>query len=107
MAQLRRDYALFTEQQAEILVIGPEGKEEFKRYWDRNSLPFIGLPDPKHLVANLYQQEVKLLKGGRMPALMVIDRNGRIRYSHHGSSMSDIPQNNVILDLIEELNREE
>jgi peroxiredoxin len=67
-------------------------------------LPFIGLPDPAHVVANQYKQEVNLLKMGRMPALLVVDKAGRIRYAHYGHSMSDIPKNREILDLLEALN---
>jgi peroxiredoxin Q/BCP len=107
MAQLRLDYGKFTAQDAEILVVGPDNSKAFQEFWKNNNLPFIGLPDPKHKVAKLYGQQVKLLKMGRMPALMVIDRNGCTRYSNHGSSMQDIPRNQEILDLLAKLNEEE
>ena len=61
--------------------------------------------DPRHEVAKLYGQQVKLLKLGRLPALLVIDKNGQVRYSHYGSSMSDIPANTDILTIIDQLNR--
>jgi peroxiredoxin Q/BCP len=41
-----------------------------------------------------------------MPALLVIDKHGRVRYAHYGHSMSDIPPNLEILDLLETLNSE-
>jgi peroxiredoxin len=88
------------------LVIGPEDKAAFEDYWNENDLPFIGLPDPDHKVAKIYGQEVKLLQMGRMPALIVIDKSGRIRYRHYGSSMADIPENKKILTLLDELNQE-
>ena len=44
---------------------------------------------------------------GRMPALLVVDKGGRIRYAHYGHSMSDIPDNREILDLLDALNSEE
>jgi peroxiredoxin Q/BCP len=50
------------------------------RYWEVEHLPFIGLPDPKHVIANLYGQEVNLFKLGRVPALMVIDKKGQVRF---------------------------
>jgi len=53
----------------------------------------VGLADPTHTVAKRYGQEVKLLKWGRMPALMVIDKAGQVTYKHYGGSMSDIPPN--------------
>ncbi len=52
-------------------------------------------------IADLFGQEVKLLKFGRMPALMVIDQAGQIIYTHYGASMQDIPKNEEILDVIQ------
>jgi peroxiredoxin len=102
---LRDDYAAFTAREAEILAVGPDGPKAFQRYWESEKLPFIGLPDPRHRVANVYKQQVKLFKLGRMPMLSVVDKDGFIRYSHFGNSMSDIPENQVILDLLDELNQ--
>ena len=107
MAQLRQDYQQFMEREAEILVVGPEDSQAFAKYWEKEQLPFTGLPDPKHKVARQYGQQVKLLKLGRMPALMVIDKQGQIRYHHYGNSMSDIPENEDILQLLDELNNRE
>jgi peroxiredoxin Q/BCP len=106
MAQLRQDYEQFRDRQAEVVAIGPDGPNAFRRYWEEEHIPFVGLSDPKHTVADVYEQEVNLLKWGRMPALYVIDREGRIRYEHHGSSMSDIPTNNDVLALLDKLNHE-
>jgi peroxiredoxin Q/BCP len=69
-------------------------------------LPFIGLPDPKHKVANLYGQEVKLLKLGRIPALLLINKKGHVCYQHYSDSMSDIPENSLILGLLDKINSE-
>lgn len=101
MAQLRQDYPRFKEMATEIVVVGPEDAEAFRQYWKKNDLPFIGLPDPKHKILKLYGQEVKLFKLGRMPAQMLIDKSGMLRYVHYGHSMADIPANEEILDLIE------
>jgi peroxiredoxin Q/BCP len=76
------------------------------RYWEAEKLPFIGLPDPKHIVANLYGQEVNLFKLGRVPALMLIDTKGQVRYQHYSDSMSDIPENQLILGMLDKINRE-
>ena len=106
MAQLRHDYSEFVARDAEILVVGPDKPDELSRYWQERRLPFVGLPDPEHEVAELYGQEVNLLKLGRMPAQMVIDKSGQIRYAHYGHSMMDIPPNDDILSLLDQLNRE-
>jgi hypothetical protein len=42
-----------------------------------------------------------------MPALVVIDKRGRVYDQHHGNSMSDIPPNAQILALLDELNKAE
>ena len=106
MAQLRQDYHRFVELETEVIVIGPEGAAQFKNYWQDHQLPFVGLPDPQHSVLKLYGQEVNLFKLGRMPAQLVIDRAGMVRYVHYGKSMADIPENQELLALLSELNLE-
>lgn len=103
MAQLRQDYEEFVKRGAEILVVGPEGPEAFARYWEQEKLPFVGLPDPSHTVLKLYGQEVNLFKLGRMPAQAIVDREGVVRWIHYGHSMSDIPPNEELLALLDEL----
>ena len=95
---------MFTARDAEILAIGPDGPNAYRRYWETEKLSFIGLPDPRHTVADLYRQQVKLIKLGRMPALLVVDKEGLIRYEHYGDSMQDIPENAIIIKLLDELN---
>ena len=104
MAQLRQDYQQFVDREAEILVVGPDGLAAFREYWQKNDLPFIGLPDPEHNVANLYRQQVKLTRFGRMPAMMIIDKSGTIRFFHYADSMRDIPPNEMVLEFIDKLN---
>lgn len=106
MAQLRRDYSKFKAQDTEIVVVGPEGSDSFKMYWQSHKLPFIGLPDPNHSVLKRYGQEVNLFKLGRMPAQVLIDKQGIARFAHYGYSMSDIPENDEILQTIQALSNE-
>jgi len=107
MAQLRQKYSEFVRRGAEILVVGPDSREAFQQYWQKESLPFIGLADPTHEVARRYGQEVRLLKLGRLPALMVIDPAGMVRYAHYGSSMADIPPASEVLAVLDALQTEE
>jgi peroxiredoxin len=102
LTQLRQDYQQFVKRDTEIVVIGPEEAEAFLKYWLKEALPFIGLPDPEHKVLNLYGQEFNLIKLGRMPAQMLIDKAGMLRYVHYGHSMADIPSNEEIIKLIEQ-----
>lgn len=103
MAQLRQDYPEFVKRNAEVIVVGPEGPQAFSRYWEEESLPFVGLPDPEHVVLKRYGQEVNLFKLGRMPAQAIVDRDGVIRWIHYGHSMSDIPPNEELLSLLDSL----
>jgi len=101
---MRNDYQKFKEHGAEILAIGPDSAEAFQQYWQKENISYIGMPDPGHRVAVKYRQEVNLFKLGRMPLLCVIDKDGRIRYVHYGASMSDIPDNETLLGVIDQLN---
>ena len=46
---------------------------------------------------------MKIFKLGRMPAQVLIDRQGTARFVHYGHSMADIPQNEEMLALLERL----
>jgi peroxiredoxin len=104
LARLRDGHAAFVSRGAEILAVGPNDSDLFKRYWANERIPFIGLPDPDHRVARLYRQEVKLFKLGRMPLSCIVDKHGSVRYVHYGASMQDIPSNDELLHVIDELN---
>ena len=106
MAQLRRDYDEFRALDVEILVVGPEGAATFEAYWKKHDLPFTGLPDPKHSVLKQYGQEIKLFKLGRMPAMIIADARGVVRFVHYGHSMSDIPENAAVLETLQGLRDE-
>ncbi len=96
MAQLRRDYKKFVKKETEIVSIAPEDLETVRRYWRKERLPFVGLADRAHKVANRYGQPVRLVKLGRLPLQLIIDQTGRVRYRHEANSMSDIPNNAAI-----------
>ena len=104
MARLRNEYEEFTRRGAEVLAVGPDRTAVFQQYWQDEKIPFIGLPDLDHSVARTYKQEVKLFKLGRMPLNCVVDAKGYVRYAHYGNSMSDIPSNEELLHVIDELN---
>jgi peroxiredoxin len=107
LAQLRQEYEQFTARGAEIIVLGPDGPNAFRRYWAENDIPYIGAADIKSRIAAQYDQEVNLLKLGRMPAVFVIDHEGAIRYSHYAQSMSDLPDNQELFEVLDEIKQEE
>jgi peroxiredoxin len=104
MAQLRLDYEKFVQRTTEIVVIGPEDEEVFEYHWKRGEYPFVGIADPKHKIADLYNQQFKILKMGRMPAHIIIDTDGFIRFQHHGDSMRDIVDIKFVLNLLDKIN---
>jgi peroxiredoxin len=106
MAQLRQDYPQYVSRNTEIIAIGPETAKAFADWWHENKMPFIGIADPQHIIADMYGQQVKLLKLGRLPATLMIDKNGAIRFKHLGESMSDIPLSQDMISLIDDLNNE-
>lgn len=103
MMQLHQDYDKFLEKDTKIVVIGPENANKFKDYWEENNLKFYGIPDEKKSVLKLYEQKVNLFKLGRMPAQMLVDKEGGLRYIHYGHSMQDIPENSEMFELINKL----
>ena len=107
MAQLRQDYQKFVDQNTEVITVGPEDTVAFTKWWHEHQMPFVGIPDPKHDIAKLYSQQFKLFKGGRLPALSVIDREGKIRLMHYADLPSDIPPDEQILSLLAEINKTE
>lgn len=106
MAQLREDYQKFVERRTEVIAVGPEDARTFATWWHDHQMPFIGIPDPKHDLARLYSQQFKLFKGGRMPALVLIDTEGKTHLTHYGDSPGDIPSSEKVLSLLDDLNKE-
>ena len=103
LARLRDSYQEFTSRNAEILAIGPDKPSSFTNYWRENKIPFVGLPDVGKTVSKLYKQEVNLFKLGRMPMNSIVDIDGYIRFVHYGLNMTDIPENETFLDVIDKV----
>ena len=104
MAQLRQDYQEFVKRQAQVIVVGARKTPKPLPLIGSNMiLPFIGLPNPKTSVLKLYGQEVNLCKFGRMPAQVIVDKAGVARFVHYGHSMSDIPPDEEVLALLDQL----
>ena len=106
MTQLRQDYQEFVIRKTRVVVVGPEGPQAFKTYWKQYNLPFTGLPDPHASVLKLFGQEVNLFKLGRMPAQVIVDLDGIARFVHYGHTMTDIPENFELFEILDQLNNE-
>ncbi len=103
MAQLRNNYEEFVKLNTVVMAIGPDNARAYADFWPAHQIPFIGIPDPKGKVLKRYGQEIKLFKLGRMPAQVIVDKSGLVRYLHYGQSMSDIPANRELLDILANL----
>lgn len=86
-------------------MVGPEQPAELCSFWQKQALPFLGLPDPEHRVLRLYGQPWKLFRLGRLPAQVVIDPDGLIGALRYGRSMADIPEVAATLAEIEALQK--
>lgn len=106
MAQLRQSTQAFKARDALIVVVGPEDTAAFKQYWQKEQLDFVGLPDPSHSVLKLFGQEFKLFKFGRMPAQLIVNKQGVVRFVHYGHDMSDIPPTDEVLAMLDQINLE-
>ena len=100
---MRDGYSDFVSRGVEILAIGTDSASSFESYWKQENIPYLGLSDPKASVPRLYKQEVNLFKLGRMPAQVIVDQAGVARFVHYGHSMSDIPPNEEVLALLDQL----
>lgn len=61
--------------------------------------------DESKKVAGMLKQEVRLIKLGRMPGLLVIDKQGIIQYAYYSKNMHDIPENEEILEVLKKINK--
>lgn len=81
-----------------VLVAKENTGKEFNEKIIKNGYPL--LLDTNEQVASAYAQESKILKGGRMPAVLVIGTDRKIQFIHYGDSMKDIPTNDALLDFL-------
>ncbi|OLS13891.1 MAG: hypothetical protein RBG13Loki_2485 [Promethearchaeota archaeon CR_4] len=100
---MKRDIEKFNALKTQILgvLVAKEGTgKEFNERVIKNAYPL--LLDANEEVAKTYAQDFKLLKAGRMPALLIIGTDQKITYVHYGSSMKDIPTNESVLKFLED-----
>jgi peroxiredoxin Q/BCP len=106
MHLLRREYEAFRKRHSSILVIAPDRPDALRDFWAQEGFPFPALADPDHRVAGMYNQTVEMFGRGRMPLVVVVSWDGRIRFRHEGGSEADIPSNATLLREVDIINRE-
>lgn len=104
---MRQSHEELTKRDAVVLAVGPDPAAAFKLMWARERFPFTGLPDPGHKVASQYGQEVSLFKLGRMPAVIIVDKKGIIRFVHYADNMRHYPRMEKLYAVLDSLGEEE
>lgn len=102
-AHLRRDYEKFEEMDVFIYPILVDTKENAEKLEQKYAKKYAVFYDKTKKVAKMLKQEVKLKKLGRMPGLLIIDKQGIVQYAYYGDSMKDIPENEVLFEVINKI----
>lgn len=102
--QLRRDYDKYQELDAYIYTVLADNEENAKKMEQKYARKYPVFYDESKKVVKMLHQEVKALKLGRMPGLLIIDKQGIIRYAYYSDNMHDIPENEVLLDVLRNIN---
>ncbi len=97
MMQLHHDIDKFEKKKIKIVAICPEKLSSVEKFFNENKLSFDLISDPNHMLADRYNQQVKILKLGRMPAQIILKENSEIELKHFANSMKDIVENDEIL----------
>ncbi len=92
MAQLRHDYNKFMELDCEVLVMVPNGPRMIARYVRANQTPYPILTDKGGVVAGHYMQVKRYFKIGA-PTMILVDQQGKVAYTHYGTSLIEEPDN--------------
>ena len=85
-----------------ILVDNEKNAKKMEQKYARNYAIFY---DESKMVAKMLKQEKKWTKLGRLPGLLVINKEGIIEYAYYGKNMHDIPENDEILQVLEKINK--
>lgn len=103
--KLGNEYEKFKELNAVIYAILPDNLENAQNFESEFAKEYPIYYDDKKKVNKMLKQEVKPLKLGRMPALLIIDKQAIIRYAYYSDSMSDIPENEELFKIIKNLSK--
>lgn len=76
----------------------------YKAYANRTFPIYYDTNDEK-ITKNVLNQEFKIFRLGRMPALLIVDKEQIIQYAYYGDNMKDIPENDEILSFLKDLNK--
>jgi peroxiredoxin len=86
-----------------ILVDSIENAQKMEQKYARNKYAIFY--DESKKVSKMLNQQVKITKLGRMPGLLIVDKQGIVQYAYYGDSMKDIPENDVVFKELEKINK--
>lgn len=88
---MRDRYPEFEQRRARVIAIAPDARENARRYFERESIPFTCLADEDRGVFRLYDVKSTLASLGQRPGLFIIDAEGIVRYAYLGWQQWEIP----------------
>jgi len=100
---MQKELNKFTALGSKIVVVIRNNAKNVNDFWKKNKLQYIGIPDKDKKLGKLYRQQWKLIKLGLMPAMFVINQQGKISYSYYSNNMKDIPENKTIFEVLKNL----
>ena len=105
--QLRRlaeDFYKFKELNVELIPILQDNKKNTRKMEERYGKKIYPIYyDVKREIGKAFKQEISLLKLGRMPATLIVDKDGIIKWTYYADSLEDVPSNDEMLEIIENL----
>ena len=104
--KLAADYEKFVEKNVAlypILVDNLNNAQRMHTTFAKRKFPIFYDSD-ENIAKKVLNQEWKIFKLGRMPALIVVDKNQIIHYAHYGDNMHDIPENEEVLAVLDRIN---
>ena len=104
MVKLAGKYEKFQELNTELYLITADklkNAQKLDTKYARGKFPIYY--DETKKVPKMLHQEWRLTKLGRMPGLLIIDKNGIIQWAYYSDSMSDIPKNEELFEVLEKL----
>ena len=75
--------------------------KKMEEKYAKNKIPIYY--DTEKKVGKLLKQEWAITKLGRMPAMLIVNKQGIVKWAYYSDSMSDIPKNQEILEFLETL----
>ena len=126
ISEIIRDHDVFKSAGCGVFIILQSGPDAVKEAMAGKELPFTIICDPAEKIYNLYgvvpgnifrylapSVIMKAMKASRsgfkhgkkegkelqLPAVFIVNKEGKISYAHYGKNIGDVPDNGVILEM--------